>query len=178
LAVRPDVMVGIASLGLAANLVSAFLLHRSRGESLNVRGAYLHVLSDMLGSIAAVGAGVVILLTGWMPADPIISLGLSLLLLVSAVRLVWRAVAVLLEAAPAHVSVRDLEAAIAAVPSVGGVHDLHVWTVSDGMVAMSAHATVPDAGRHQEVLEEIIRRARGFGIQHVTVQLERTEGRC
>jgi cobalt-zinc-cadmium efflux system protein len=170
--VRPEVMLPVALAGLLANLVGVALLHGAKGESLNVRGAYLHVLSDVLGSVAAVSAGVIIWLTGWTAADPVISLGLSLLLLTSASRLVLRSVDVLLEAAPRHVKVRELEAALAEVPAVQGVHDLHVWTVSDGMVAMSAHATVPELERHADALEEITRRARTFGIQHVTVQLE------
>jgi cobalt-zinc-cadmium efflux system protein len=171
--VRPLIMVPVASAGLVANVAAVVLLHRSRGESLNVRGAYLHVLSDVAGSVAAVAAGLVILATGWTPADPILSILISALLLFAALRLVVRSVDILLEAAPAHVPVKELEASIAAVPSVRGVHDLHVWTVSDGMVAMSAHATVPELDRHQEALEEITRRVRRFGIQHVTVQLER-----
>ena len=171
--VQPDLMLAVASAGLVANLVGMVLLHRARGESLNVHGAYLHVLSDVLGSVAAVSAGVIIKLTGWYPADPLISLGLAVLLLMSASRLVLRSTDVLLEAAPRHVRVTDLEAAIRAVPGVEGVHDLHVWTVSDGMVAMSAHATVDEPERHQEALEAICRTARGHGIQHVTVQIER-----
>ncbi len=174
-AIRPGILMAVASAGLVANIAAVFLLHRGRGESLNAHGAYLHVLSDLVGSVGAILAGGVILTTGWLRADPIISIGLSLLLLASAGRLVWRSVDVLLEAAPAHVSMADLEAAIAAVPSVRGVHDLHVWTVTSGIVAMSGHATVPDAARHQAVLEEITRRVKDFGIQHVTVQLEREE---
>ncbi len=171
--VEPGLMLGVASAGLVANLVGVVLLHRAHGESLNVHGAYLHVLSDVLGSVAAVSAGLVILLTGWTPADPLISLGLSALLLISASRLVLRSADVLLEAAPRHVDVAALEAALRALPGVGGVHDLHVWTVSDGMVAMSAHATVEDPARNQAVLEAICGTARGRGIQHVTVQTER-----
>ena len=176
--VNAGLMLGVASAGLVANVVAVVLLHRSRGESLNVHGAYLHVLADVLGTVAAIGAGLVILATGWLAADPLISLVLSLVLVWGAGRLVWRSVDVLLEAAPRHVAVKEVEAAIAAVPAVAGVHDLHVWTVGDGLVAMSAHATVPDGARHQEVLEEVTRRVRGFGIQHVTVQLERADGCC
>jgi len=171
--VQADLMLAVASAGLAANLVGVTLLHRARGESLNVHGAYLHVLSDVLGSAAAVVAGVIIRVTGWYPADPLMSLGLSLLLLTSAWRLVRRSADVLLEAAPRHVRMTDLEAAIRGVPGVEGVHDLHVWTVSDGMVAMSAHATVDDPAGHQAALEAIHRAARAHGIQHVTVQMER-----
>lgn len=171
--VRAGVLLGVASLGLVANLFAVKMLHGAHHESLNVRGAYLHVLSDVLGSVGAILAGVIIMLTGWALADPLISIALSLLLLAGAVRLMRRTLDVLMEAAPRHLDVRAVEQAIAAVPSVEGVHDLHVWTVSDAMVAMSAHAAVRDPSRHQQVLEEITRRVRSFGIQHVTVQLER-----
>ncbi len=173
--VRPGVLLGVAGAGLMANLAAVVILHGAKGESLNLRGAYLHVLSDLLGSLAALAAGVVIAVTGWLPADPLLSIGLALLILVSAVRLVIEAVDVLLEATPPHVSLAALAESIATVPGVAGVHDLHVWTVSSGMVAMSGHATVPRAADHQPVLEEIDRRVRGFGIQHVTVQLEECE---
>lgn len=176
-AVRSGLLLAVATAGLAANLAAVAVLHGARGESLNVRGAYLHVLSDVLGSLAAIGAGAIIALTGWLPADPLLSIGLALLILVSAVRLVGEAVDVLLEATPAHVSLAALADAIGSVPGVTGVHDLHVWTVSSGMVAMSAHATAPRPADHQPVLEEITRRAQGFGIQHVTVQIE-VGGEC
>ncbi len=174
-AVRPGLLLAVAAAGLVANLAAVAVLHRARGESLNLRGAYLHVLSDVLGSVAAIAAGAIIALTGWLPADPILSIALALLILVSAVRLVTEAVDVLLEATPAHVSLAALAESIGSVPGVAGVHDLHVWTVSSGMVAMSGHARVPRAADHQPVLEEIDRRVRGFGIQHVTVQLEECE---
>lgn len=173
--VHPGLMAGVAALGLAANLATMSILHRAQGESLNLRGAYLHVLSDVLGSAGALVAAGIILATGWVSADPIVSLVISALILVSSTRLVLDSVDVLLEATPRHVSMPDLETAIASVPSVRGVHDLHVWTVSSGIIAMSGHATVPDAAQHQEVLEEITRRVRHFGIQHVTVQLEKAQ---
>jgi cobalt-zinc-cadmium efflux system protein len=174
-AVRSGLLLVVATAGLVANLAAVAILHGAQGESLNVRGAYLHVLSDVLGSIAAIAAGAIIALTGWLPADPLLSIGLALLILVGAVRLVSEAVDVLLEATPAHVSLAALADAIASVPGVTGVHDLHVWTVSSGIVAMSAHATAPRAVDHQPVLEEIDRRVRSFGIHHVTVQLEERE---
>lgn len=177
-AVRPGLLLGVAAIGLAANLWAAWMLHRAKGESLNVHGAYLHVLSDLAGSLAAILAGAIVWATGWNAADPLISLGLAVLLVWSALRLLRRSVDVLMEAAPRHISTAALESAIAGVPGVHAVHDLHVWTVASGMVALSAHATVGDAGRHQEVLEEITRRMRGAGVQHVTVQLERDNICC
>jgi cobalt-zinc-cadmium efflux system protein len=171
--IRTDVMLVVASAGFIANLVATVILHRSRGESLNVRGAYLHVLSDLAGSVAAIAAALIIGATGWTAADPILSMLLSVLLLVSALRLLWQAVDVLLEAAPSHVDMNRLEAALASVPGVERVHDLHVWTVSSGFVAMSGHAVVSDVARQEGALREITERVKGFGIGHVTVQLER-----
>ena len=171
--VRTDVMLVVASAGFLANLAATAILHRSRGESLNVKGAYLHVLSDLAGSVAAIAAALIIRFTGWTAADPILSILLSVLLLVSALRLLWQAVDVLLEAAPKHVDMGKLETALATVPGVERVHDLHVWTVSSGFVAMSGHAVVPELGRQEGALAEITDRVRGFGIRHVTVQLER-----
>jgi len=170
--IRSGLLLAVAVAGLVANLVAVAIMHRAKGESLNVRGAYLHVLSDVLGSVAAIAAGAIVALTGWLPADPILSIALSVLILVGAVRLTREAADILLEATPSHVPVGALAAAMAAVRGVAGVHDLHVWTVSSGMVAMSGHATVPEAADHQRVLEEISRRVREFGVQHVTVQVE------
>jgi cobalt-zinc-cadmium efflux system protein len=173
-AIRSGLMLGVAVLGLAANLVAVVMLHRARSENLNTRAAYLHILGDTLGSAGTIVAAVIILATGWRLADPLISFVIAALILVSAVRLVADAVDILLEATPQHVSLPDLAGAIRAVAGVSDVHDLHVWTVSNGIVAMSAHATVPDPGRHQAALEEICQRVRTFGIQHVTIQMERT----
>ncbi len=175
--IRTDVMLVVASLGTLANIAAAAILHGSRDENLNLRGAYLHVLSDLLGSLAAIAAALVIRLTGWVAADPLLSMALSVLLLVSSVRLLWQAVDVLLEAAPRHVDMGALQEAVAGVPGVERVHDVHVWTVASGLVAMSGHAVVTDLARQQPALEEITRRVRGFGIGHVTVQLEK-EGDC
>ena len=171
--VRSGLMLAVAVLGLAANIVAVVMLHRAREENLNARAAYLHILGDTLGSAGTIVAAGVILFTGWVAADPLISVVIAALILVSAVRLVGESVDVLLEATPQHVSLLDLEGAIGAVAGVADVHDVHVWTVSNGIVAMSAHATVPDPARHQGALEEICRRVHAFGIQHVTIQMER-----
>jgi cobalt-zinc-cadmium efflux system protein len=166
-------MLAVAGVALAANLWAVWMLHRARHENLNARAAYLHILGDTLGSVGAMAAAGIILLTGWLPADALISMGIAALILVSATRLVSEAVDILLEAAPRHISLPDLRRAMGAVPGVTDVHDLHVWTLSNGIVAMSGHATVPDPAGQQAALEEICRRVRTFGIQHVTVQLER-----
>jgi cobalt-zinc-cadmium efflux system protein len=172
-AIRSGLMLAVAALGLAANLVAVVMLHRARDENLNTRAAYLHILGDTLGSVGTIVAAGIILTVGWLPADPLISVVIAVLILVSAVRLVGESADVLLEATPAHVSLPDLQTAIGAVAGVADVHDVHVWTVSNGIVAMSAHATVPDPQRHQAALEEICRTVREFGIQHVTIQMEK-----
>ena len=173
-AVEPRILFGVASAGLVVNVVGAWLLHRGRDESLNIRGAYLHVLGDLLGSVGAMAAGAIILLTGWMLADPVISVGIALLILVGAWRLVRESVDVLLEATPRHIALGEVERLIAAIPGVSDVHDLHVWTLTSGVVAMSGHAIVEDPAAAQRVLEAVQERMAGLGIHHVTMQIARS----
>lgn len=171
--VRGGLMLVVAAAGLLVNLIAAFMLHRSAGESLNVRGAYLHVLSDLLGSVGAIAAAVVILATGWFPADPIISVVVGGLILWSAYKLVRESVDVLLEAVPGHLDLEEIRASIRRIPGVAAVHDLHVWTVTSGYFAMSGHAVVEDVEQTRTVLDEIHDRMHEeFGISHVTVQVE------
>lgn len=175
--VHGGLMLAVATGGLLVNIVAALLLHRSAGESLNVRGAYLHVLGDLLGSVGAIAAAVVILTTGWSAADPIISILVALLILFSSWKLVREAVDVLLEAVPSHIDMREVQQVIDSIPGVDNVHDLHVWTVTSGFLAMSGHAVVTEPRDHQRILTEIHQCMRHrFGIAHVTVQLE-YEGR-
>lgn len=171
-AVQGGLMLAVAGAGLVVNVVALALLHRSHDHHLNVRGAYLHILGDLLGSVGAVAAAVIILLTGWTLADPIISILLSLFILVGAWRLVRESVDILLEAVPRHISLEEVEGRIRAVDGVAAVHDLHVWTVTSGMVAMSGHAVVPDLEAHPRVLEMIRRAVAELGVGHVTIQLE------
>ena len=168
-------MLVIALIGLLSNVVSAFALHGASDASLNVRGAYLHVLSDLLGSVGTVLAALIIRFTGWLPADPIVSILVTLLILRGAWRLVRESVDVMLESTPAHISLGGVRAQLEAIPGVESVHDLHVWTVSSGVVAMSAHAIVREPERQQHVLEHVHDVMSLFGIQHVTIQLERRE---
>ena len=173
--VATGTMLVVALAGLAANAVCAWLLHAGHNHSLNVRGAYLHVMGDLLGSVGTVIAALVIRRTGWVAADPIVSIAVTLLIVRSAWRLVRESVDVLLEATPSHLSLGAIRARLEALPGVAGVHDLHVWTVTTGLIAMSAHAIVPAAERHQGVLEEAVAAMRTFGIRHVTLQIEREE---
>src|SRR5579884_3011536 len=172
-AVRGGLLLGIAALGLAANVAGAALLARGHRHSLNERGAFLHLVSDALGSLGALAAGAVVLATGWVRADPLISILISLLILGSAWRLVKESTDVLLEAAPAHIALAEVHDRIASIPGVASVHDLHLWTVTSGVIAMSGHLVVQDPAEHQRVLETVQRRLGELGIGHVTVQMER-----
>src|SRR5947208_814720 len=168
-------LADVGGLGLVANLAGAAVLHRGHHHSLNERGAYLHVLSDALGSFGALVAGVIILATGWVAADPLISFFISLLILASAWRLVKESTDILLEAAPAHIALSEVHDCIATVPGVASVHDLHVWTVTSGVIAMSGHLVVQNPADNQRVLEAVQDRLGGMGIRHVTVQMERDQ---
>jgi cobalt-zinc-cadmium efflux system protein len=176
-AVQGGVLFVVATAGLVVNLIALALLHRDRHGSLNLRGAYLHVLGDLLGSVGAIVAGLIIWRTGWMAADSVISIVLAILIVVGAWRLVRESVAVLLEEAPRHLPPEMVEQAMRGVPGVAAVHDLHVWTVTSGMVAMSGHAVVPALADHPRALEELQAAVRGVGIAHATIQLE-VEGPC
>jgi cobalt-zinc-cadmium efflux system protein len=173
-AVASGTMLGVAVAGLVVNIVSARILHGSAHGSLNIRGAYLHVLGDLLGSVGTVGAALVVRATGWLPADPIASIVTTLLIIGGSWRLVRDSVDVLLESVPPHISLDAVRARLAAIEGVTDVHDLHVWSVTSGLVAMSAHAVVPDIGLQQRALEAMNRAMREMGIAHVTVQLEQT----
>ena len=173
--VHGGLLLVVAGLGLAANTAGVALLHRGHDHSLNQRGAYLHVLSDLLGSVGALLAGAIIVATGWVQADPIISVLIAVLILGSAWRLVKESTDVLLEAAPAHIPLSDVHDRIASIPGVRSVHDLHVWTVTSGVIAMSGHLVVRDPADNQRVLEAVQQRLGGMGIGHVTVQMERDQ---
>jgi len=165
-------MMAVAVLGLIVNLVGAGLLKEHAGDNLNVRAAYLHVLGDLLGSLGAIGAGAIILLTGWTPADPLASVIIAGLILLGAWRLVREAAEVLLEMVPRHVDMNEVLKDLRAIAHLEDVHDLHVWTLTSGFVALSGHGVLEDPARHQGVLDEIRERMARRGIEHVTFQLE------
>ncbi len=167
------IMLAVAVGGLAINALSAMLLYPVHQHSLNARGAYLHVIGDLLGSLGTVVAAVIVRWTGWLSADPIASIMVTLLVVRSAWRLVRESVDVLLESTPAHISLGRVREGLQAIGGIESVHDLHVWTVSSGMVAMSAHAVVREPGENQKVLEAAVEAMRGLGIAHVTLQVER-----
>jgi cobalt-zinc-cadmium efflux system protein len=173
--VDSGLMLVVAVAGILANIAAAFILHPASEASLNLRGAYLHVVSDLLGSVATVIAAVLVRFTGWLAADPVASILMTLLIVRGAWRLVRESVDVLLESTPSHISVGTVRKQLEAIPGIESVHDLHVWTVTSGVVAMSVHAIVREPERHQHVLEHVHDAMLLFGIQHVTVQLERRE---
>jgi cobalt-zinc-cadmium efflux system protein len=170
--IRADIFLVTALGGLIINLFSLRILHGVRHAGLNVRGAYLHVLGDALGSVGALLAALVVMYTGWTLADPIVSILLSLLILGGAWQLLRESTDVLLEAAPPHVPMDEVRRRLLGVPGVQDVHDLHVWTVTSGVVAMSGHAVVPELDRHPTVLQEMLHELGHLGIQHSTLQLE------
>ena len=165
-------MFVIALVGLVVNAITVALLHGVRAGSLNVRGAYLHVLGDLLASVGTVIAAIIIRLTGWLHADPLASLVTTVLIVFGAWRLVRESVDVLLEGAPPHIELETVRTRLESIPGVESTHDLHVWTVTSGMVAMSVHAIVRDSGNHQMVLEAAHDLLSEMGIHHSTVQLE------
>jgi cobalt-zinc-cadmium efflux system protein len=168
-------MLVVAVAGLAANAVSAWVLARGGGhkDDLNTRGAFLHVVGDMLGSVGAIVAALVMLATGWYLADPILSAGIGMLILWSSWRLLQESLNVLLEATPSDMNLAEVRSAMLAVPGVSGVHDLHVWTVTSGLVAMSAHVDVAESSGWNELLDRLAHLLREqFGIAHVTLQPE------
>ena len=171
--VHGALLLGVAAVSLVANLAGAAILHRGHHHSLNQRGAYLHIVGDVLGSAGALAAGAIILATGWVQADPLISVLIAVLILGSAWRLVKESTDILLEAAPGHIALADVHDRIASIPGVASVHDLHVWTVTSGVIAMSGHLVVQNPGDNQRVLEAVQQRLGGMGIGHVTVQMER-----
>ena len=177
-AVESGILLVVAVGGLITNGISLWLLHRDKEGSLNLRGAYLHVLGDLLGSVGVIAAALVIRFTGWNTADPLISIVLALLILGGAWRLVKESAQVLLEEVPGHISMDEISTRMLAVPGVTAVHDLHVWTVTSGMVAMSGHAVVPALDAHPGVLEGIRAELATMGISHVTVQLEVGQDGC
>ncbi|WP_137718649.1 cation diffusion facilitator family transporter [Methylobacillus flagellatus] len=162
----------IAALGLIVNIVVARQLHQHQ-DSLNHRAALLHVLGDLLGSIAALAAGAVIYFTGWLAIDPILSLFICALILISTLRLLREVLHVLMEGVPHHINMGEVSAAIISVPQVQALHSVHIWALSSEVTALSAHVVVEDMQHWQQVLTACghVLHSR-FGIDHITLQPE------
>ena len=172
--VRAHWMLVVASIGLLANLTSAWLLFGNRKESLNVRGAFFHVLSDAFGSVGAILASLAIIFGGYQIADPVISVIVGVLILSSSWILIRDAVDILLESTPSHINIVSLREQLGRVSGVGSVHDLHVWTLTSGVLAMSCHVvTTGDSFNRKDLLNGVNRIAREmFRIDHTTIQIE------
>ncbi len=179
-------MLIIAAIGLVANLIVVFVLggrhhdegderHEGAGEDLNVRSAYLHVLGDAISSVGVIVAAGVIWVTGWLWVDPLVSVLIGILILVSSWRVLRSSLHILIEGAPEGLSVEQVGADLAGVAGVQGVHDLHVWSLCSGHIALSAHVVVADQslGQAEGVLAELKQRLHdSFGIEHTTIQFE------
>jgi cobalt-zinc-cadmium efflux system protein len=171
--IRSVPMTVVASGGLVVNLICAALLHRGRDEDLNVRGAWLHVIGDALGSTGAIIAGALIILFGWTGADSLISVFIGLLIVWSSWHLIRDATNVLLEGTPAHINLAAVEEVIMETDGVSDVHDLHVWTITSGREALSAHVIHAYSISQPDLLKEL--RAKlldRFGVDHLTIQME------
>jgi cobalt-zinc-cadmium efflux system protein len=169
-------MIGVAILGLAGNLLASTLLLRAQGESLNVRAALAHVLADAAAAIGTIAAGLIILATRWAQADPIVSVGVACLLVAGSWPLLREAVRILMEGTPPGLSLSDVHRAIAGTPGVCEVHDLHIWSLTSGIAAVSGHVRVDPGADPQAVLTNLggMLRQR-FGLSHVTLQVETAE---
>jgi len=167
-------MLIIAILGLVANGLCAVVLSKSKSESLNIEGAFLHVLADTLGSVGAISAGLIMYFTKWYPADPLVSMLIGLLIFYSSLKFTREAVNVLLEGVPPGIDVNAVEQKIIECEGVKGVHDLHVWCITPTkMCIMSAHVVVEKTTNKKKLLSDLIIMLREeFGIDHTTIQLE------
>ena len=166
-------MLVIAVIGLGVNLLGMWLLHGGGGRSLNLRGAYLELVSDALGSVGVILAAVIIQTTGFLLADPLISAGIGLFILPRTWGLMRQAVRILMEGVPPHLNVVEIEAAMREAHGVQAVHDLHIWTLTSGTEALSAHVLVDDLSDGRHVLGDLQQLLRDrFGIEHTTIQLE------
>ena len=181
LQVDGGLMLGVGAVGLLVNLAAAWALHRSSGESLNVEGAFLHVVADLLGSVAVVAGGILVLAFEWNIADPIFGIVIGVLILASSLRLLWKVVHVLMEGTPSHLDLHHLCQRLEELEGVPGVHDIHAWTITTGYDALSAHVTadptvMQDPNPVLQALRDIA--SSEFGIGHVTIQLEDSKDGC
>jgi cobalt-zinc-cadmium efflux system protein len=171
--IRSGPMIVVAVGGLVVNLVCAWILHARNEVDLNLRGVWMHVMGDALGSVAAILAGVCMSLFGWYSADALFSVVISLLIIWGSVRLIKESTNVLLEGTPAHINLAAVENAILDTQGVADVHDLHVWTITSGREALSAHVIHADSISQPDLLRELRTKLHDrFGVDHLTIQME------
>ncbi len=171
--IEAKVMISISLGGLLVNLISAKVLHGSHTHDLNLHGAFLHVMGDLFGSVAAVVAGALVLWRGWVWADPVFSVLICGLIVYSSWRLVSEAVNILLEGTPAHIDAGAVDAAMRTIAGVRDLHDLHIWTITSNRHALTAHVIIGEAGNSYQILRELRELlASRFGLTHSTLQIE------
>lgn len=166
-------MLAVAVVGLAVNLISMKLLAAGSSESLNVKGAYFEVMSDMLGSLGVIIAALIVMFTGWRLADPIVGAGIGLFIIPRTWSLLKQAVHILMEGTPPEIDLVLLEKAIKEIPGVVSIHDLHVWTITSGLDSMSCHVVIADMTRARDTLLAVNEAMKGkFNLTHTTIQIE------
>jgi cobalt-zinc-cadmium efflux system protein len=171
--VQTGLMAVVAAGGLVVNIVGAWVLHGGSGQSLNVRAAYLHVLGDLLGSVGALGAAVVMASTGWLWPDPVASVAIAAIIVFSAVRLVLQSVHVLMEGVPSGLDPEEIRRTLLAVPGVSDVHDLHLWSLAGTNAVLTAHVVTDHSRTSGAVLREAAAvLGEQYGIAHSTLQVE------
>jgi cobalt-zinc-cadmium efflux system protein len=171
--VRGDLMLLVAVLGLVVNLIGIALLHAESRGSLGIRGAFLHIVGDALGSVGAIVAAVVIRTTGWMMIDPLVSFGIAVLILISAGHLIRESLHILMEGVPRHIHLPDVEESLRAVDGVTDLHDLHVWRIGSDFDTLTVHLVLEQEAEGRDI-RDLVRRIvhRNFGITHCTIEVE------
>ena len=171
--IQAKIMIPISVGGLIVNLISAKVLHGAHEHDLNLRGAFLHVMGDLLGSIAAIVAGLLILWQGWLWADPVFSVLICILIVFSSWKLVTEAVNVLLEGTPSHINTAAVEAAMRTVEGVRDIHDLHIWTITSNRHSITAHVIIAEGSNSYQILRELRELlSEKFKLTHSTLQME------
>jgi cobalt-zinc-cadmium efflux system protein len=178
--VAGPLMLAVAAGGLLVNLLGMAILHTGKSDSLNMHGAWLHLLTDALGSVAALAAGALVWTLGWNWADPVASMVIGLLIIYSSWNLVKQAIAILMESTPGHLDVDAVRGAMLQAPGIREVHDLHIWTITSGMESLSAHVVIGsdyEAYAALDCLRQLLHDR--FGVDHITIQIEPTsQGQC
>jgi len=177
--VETPLMITVAVVGLIANLIGIALLRRGSKTNLNLKGAFWHILGDTISSVGVIVAGVIIALTGWTQADPVVAVVIGIIILWGAVRLVRDSVDILMETVPKDISAETVVKVIKAIPGVEEIHDIHIWTITSGIIALSAHLMIQDqmvslSTDVRDSVNQVL--AERFGITHTTLQLE--SSRC
>jgi cobalt-zinc-cadmium efflux system protein len=171
--IRSGLMLVVAAIGLAVNVAGIVLLHRDSKHSIGVRGAFLHVVGDTLGSVGAIGAAIVIRVTGWTPIDALVSFAIGLLIVVSGVHLIRESLHILLEGVPRHIRLPEVERELQLLDGVSGLHDLHVWRIGSNFDTLTVHLVVDDARegiRSKDAARTMLHER--FGIEHCTIEIE------